>query len=169
MKNHNFTLLMPVLLFLLILSTAFYTDIQSQTGVKTVYYFYAENCSACKQAESHFKKPAGIKDGESWRNGMYTFVPYRIVDGSNRIQNTNMKKLTDMCDELKKRLGSSEFVYFRREKYEYYKKNNLPFYKKEDKYNRRDDAFPTPVFIIGDRVVLGFNLTLIQQSMGLMK
>ncbi len=141
----------------------------AQTGSKTIYYFYAENCSACKQAEAHFNKPAGIKDGESWRHGLNTFVPYRIVDSSNKIQTQNMKRLTDMCDGLAKRLGTNEFVYFRREKYQYYKKNNLPYYKKDDKYSRRDDAFPTPIFIIGDRVVLGFNLTLIQQSISLMK
>lgn len=141
----------------------------AQTGSKTIYYFYAENCSACKQAEAHFKKPAGIKDGQSWSHGLNTFVPYRIVDGSNKVQMNNIKKLTDMCDSLSKKLGTNEIVHFRRDKYQYYKKNNLPYYKKDDKYSRKDDAFPTPIFIIGDRVVLGFNLTLIQQSINLMK
>jgi len=157
-----FTLLGIVFISGLNLSTA-------QTGTKTIYYFYAENCSACKQAEAHFKKPAGIKDGESWRHGMNTFVSYRIVDGSNKVQMNNIKKLTDMCDALSKKLGTAEFVHFRRDKYQYYKKNNLPYYKKDDKYSRRDDPFPTPIFIIGDRVILGFNLTLIQQSISLMK
>ncbi len=136
----------------------------AQTGSKTIYYFYADNCSACKQAEAYYKKPSGIKDGASWQYKGNVFIPYRIVDSNNQIQMNNIKKLTDMCDSIVKKTGSSEFVYYRREKFEYYKNNKIPYYKKDSKYSRKNEAFPTPVFIIGNRVVLGFNLTLIEQS-----
>jgi len=164
MKHITITL---ALLFLMLLNWQNYSEVSAKT--QTMYYFYAENCSACKQAEAYYKKPSGIKDGASWQHGGNTFVPYRIVDRNNKVQMNNIKKLTDMCDTISKKLGTDEFVYFRREKYEYYKKNSLPYYKKESKYSRKNDAFPTPVFIIGDRVILGFNLTLIQQSINLLK
>ena len=76
----------------------------------------------------------------------------------------NIKKLTDMCDSLVKKTGTSEIVYYRREKFEYFKKNLIPYYKKDNKYSRKNEAFPTPVFVIGERVILGLNLSLIEQS-----
>lgn len=136
----------------------------AQTGSKTIYYFYAENCSACKQAEAYYKKPSEIKDGTSWNYKGNIFIPYRIVDSNNQVQMNNIKKLTDMCDNLVKKTGNSEFVYYRKEKFEYYKNNRIPYYKKDSEYSRKNEAFPTPVFVIGNRVVLGFNLALIQQS-----
>jgi hypothetical protein len=155
------------LLFTILLTGNNISSVNAQTS--PIYYFYAENCSACKQAESYYKKPSGIKDGSSWQHGGKTFIPYRIVDGNNKVQMNNIKKLTDMCDAISKKLGTDEFVYFRREKYKYYKKDRLPYYKNDSKYSRKNDAFPTPVFIIGDRVVLGFNLTLIEQSIKMLK
>ena len=162
----NITIILTLLFSILLTGSNIYT-VKAQTS--PIYYFYAENCSACKQADAYYKKPSGIKDGVSWQHGGKTFIPYKIVDGNNRVQMNNIKKLTDMCDSISKKLGTDEFVYFRRDKYEYYKKNRLPYYKKESKYSRKDEDFPTPVFIIGDRVILGFNLTLIQQSINMLK
>ena len=67
------------------------------------------------------------------------------MDENNKIIPANLKKLTDLCDAILKRTGTSEFVYFRREVYEYHKKKNLPYYYRQSKYSRRDDPFPTPV------------------------
>ena len=59
--------------------------LQAQTAVKTVYLFYAENCTACKEAHTFYKKPAGLKDGSSWINNGIKFVTYRIVDENNKM------------------------------------------------------------------------------------
>lgn len=138
--------------------------VHSQIPVKTVYLFYAENCVACKEAHSFYKKPAGLKDGSSWTYNRIKFITYRIVDENNRIIKPNMKRLTDMCAAIAKKSGTSNFVYYRRDVYEYYKNKNLPYFRKEEKYSRKDEPFPTPVFIAGNRVVLGFNQDLVQKA-----
>lgn len=132
--------------------------------VKTVYYFWAQNCSSCKEAHAFYKKPEGIEDGSSWVYNGIKFVPYRIVDENNTIIRTNINTLNGMCAVIVKKTGSGNFVYFRREIYEYYKNKNLPYYRKQEKYNRKDEPFPTPIFVVGERVVLGFNQDLLQKA-----
>ena len=131
---------------------------------KTVYYFWAQNCSSCKEAQAFYKKPDGSKDGSSWIFNGIKFVSYRIVDENNRIIQTNINKLNVMCAAIAKRTGDGNFVYFRRDIYEYYRNKNLPYYRKQEKYSRKDEPFPTPVFITGNRVVLGFNQDLLQKA-----
>jgi hypothetical protein len=131
---------------------------------KTVYLFYAENCTACKEAHSFYKKPAGLKDGASWTFNGIKFIQYRIVDENNKIISKNMNRLTGMCLSIAKKTGNSNFVYYRRDIYEFYKNKNLPYFRKEEKYSRKDEPFPTPVFITGNRVVLGFNQELVQKA-----
>lgn len=91
-------------------------------------------------------------------------MPYRIVDENNTIIRTNINTLNGMCAVIVKKTGSGNFVYFRREIYEYYKNKNLPYYRKQEKYNRKDEPFPTPIFVVGERVVLGFNQDLLQKA-----
>jgi hypothetical protein len=141
----------------------------ARTAIKTVYLFYAENCTACKEAHNFYRKPAGLKDGSSWTHGSIKFIPYRIVDENNKIIPSNMKRLTDMCASIAKKTGSSNFVYYRRDIYEYYKNKNLPYFRKEEKYSRKDEPFPTPVFIAGNRVILGFNQDLLQKALDSME
>ncbi len=136
---------------------------------KTVYYFWAQNCSACKEAEVFYKKPADIKDGSSWNYNGIKFVPYKIVDENNKIISKNMNQLNGMCASILKKTGTGNFVYFRRDVYEYYKNKNLPYYRKEEKYSRKDEPFPTPVFVVGNRVVLGFNQDLLQKAIDAVK
>lgn len=136
---------------------------------KTIYYFYAENCESCRRAQAHFKKPADIKDGTPWNYENISIVPYRIVDGNNTLIKTNIKILNNMCEEIKKKTGKNEIVYYDRETYEYYNNKGIPYYRKQGRYVKKDEAFPTPVFIIGSRVVLGFNLTLINSAISLLQ
>ena len=131
---------------------------------KTVYYFWAQNCSACKEAQSFYKKPAEIKDGSSWTYNGIKFVSYRIVDENDKVISKNINQLNNMCAAIAKKTGSGNFVYFRRDVYEYYKNKNLPYYRKEEQYKRKDERFPTPVFVVGERVVLGFDNDLLQKA-----
>ncbi|HQO39438.1 MAG TPA: hypothetical protein PK986_03110 [Spirochaetota bacterium] len=131
---------------------------------KTVFYFYAEYCEACKRAQDHFKKPAKLADGVSWIYEDLNFVAYRIVDENNKPVKKNIQKLTDKCESIRKKTGKTQFVYYDRDIYEYHTKNSLPYYKKQGRYAKKDDPFPTPVFIIGNRVILGFNLNLINNA-----
>ncbi len=136
---------------------------------KTVYYFWAQNCSACKEAQDFYKKPQGIKDGSSWTYNGLKFVPYRIVDENNQVISKNINILNGMCASIAKKTGTSNIVYYRRDVYEYYKNKNLPYYRKEEKYSRKDEPFPTPIFVIGNRVVLGFNQELVQKAVDAVK
>jgi hypothetical protein len=144
-------------------------SMSNASSEKTVYYFWAENCNACKEAQAFYKKPDGIKDGASWTHNGIKFVSYRLADGNNKLNSANMNQLNNMCSAITKRTGSSSFVYFRRDVYEYYKNKNLPYYRKEEKYSRKDEPFPTPVFVIGDRVILGFNQDLIKKALDAVK
>ena len=155
-----------IILSAVTLTLIFAAGILETTGAseKTVYYFWAQNCSACKEAQAFYKKPDGIKDGSPWIYNGIKFVPYRIVDENNKIITKNMNQLNSMCDTIKKNSGSVNFVYFRRDIYEYYKNNNIPYYRKDEKYSRKDEPFPTPIFVAGNRVVLGFNQDLLQKA-----
>jgi len=135
-----------------------------QSKIKTIYLFYAENCIACKEAHAFYRKPAGLKDGSSWTYNGIKFIIYKIADENNKIIYPNMKRLTGMCATIAKKTGNSNFVYYRRDIYEYYKNKNLPYFRKEEKYSRKDEPFPTPIFIVGNRVVLGFNQDLLQKA-----
>lgn len=145
------------------------SSLQAQQVKGKVYYFYADNCVSCKEAQAFYKKPEGLKDGGSWNYNGITFIAYRIADSGNKIVSGNISILNNMCAAIAKRKGDGKFVYFRRDVYEYYKNKGLPYFRKEDKYSRKDEAFPTPVFVIGDRVVLGFNQELIQQAINAAK
>ncbi len=141
------------------------STLQAQQGRGEVYYFYADNCAACKQAQVFYNKPGGLRDGGSWTHNGITFIAYKIADSNNKVINKNINTLNNLCTAIGKRKGNNNFVYFRRDIYEYYKNKGLPYFRKEEKYSRKDEAFPTPVFVIGDRVVLGFNQDLVQQAL----
>lgn len=140
------------------------THVKAASGKKNIYYFYAEYCEACKRAENHFQKPAKLADGASWIYEDLNFTAYRIVDEKNKPVKKNINKLINMCESIKKRSGKSEFVYYDRDTYEYYNKNGIPYYQKQGRYAKKNEPFPTPVFIIGDSVILGFNLNLINSA-----
>lgn len=140
------------------------SSLQTGYGKGKVYYFYADNCSACREAQVFYKKPDVLKDGGTWTSNGITFTGYKIVDSNNRVLMNNINILNNLCASIEKRKGDARFVYFRRDIYEYYKNKGLPYYRKEEKYSRKNEAFPTPVFVIGDRVVLGFNQDLVQQA-----
>lgn len=145
------------------------SSLQAQQGKGKVFYFYADNCSACKQAQAFYNKPEGMQDGGSWTHNGITFTAYKIADSNNRVITKNINTLNNLCAAISKRKGDNNFVYFRRDVYEYYNNKGLPYFRKEEKYSRKDEAFPTPVFIIGNRVVLGFNQDLIQQALSTVK
>jgi len=144
-------------------------DMNAAAKKKTVYYFYAENCEACKRAQNHFKKPESIKANGSWDYNGITFIQYRIVDENNKLIHKNINKLNAICSQIVKKTGKKDIVYYDRDVYEYYNNKGIPHYRKEGRYARKDEAFPTPVFIIGDRIILGFNLTNINYSISLLE
>jgi len=161
MKTLTKLIIIPCLLTVLIFSA--FIELKASSG-KTVYYFWAQNCSACKDAQTFYKKPDNIKDGSSWVYNGTKFISYRIVDENNKIISKHMNLLNGMCTAITKKTGTANIVYFRRDIYEFYINKNLPYLRKEEKYSRKDEPFPTPIFITGNRVVLGFNQDLIQKA-----
>ena len=154
----------------LILASIFIASIiHAQQGREKAYYFYADNCAACKQAQAFYNKPDSLKDGGSWTHNGITFTAYKIADINNQVITKNINTLNNLCAAISKRKGDNNFVYFRRDVYQYYKNKGLPYFRKEEKYSRKDEAFPTPVFVIGDRVILGFNQDLVQQALNAAK
>lgn len=160
---------MKLKISLLIAAVITAASLQAQQGKGKVFYFYADNCSACKEAQAFYKKPEGLKDGGTWTYNGIVFTAYKIADSGNKVVTKNINTLNNMCAAIGKKKGDNKFVYFRRDVYEYYKNKGLPYYRKEEKYSRKDEAFPTPVFVIGERVVLGFNQDLVQQAINAVK
>jgi len=154
--------------FIIVIITAA-LSLNAQQAKSKVYYFYADNCVSCKQAQAFYNKPESLKDGGNWTHNGITFTAYRIADSGNKKIQKNIDILNNICSAIGKKKGDNNFVYFRRDVYEYYKNKSLPYFRKEEKYSRKDEAFPTPVFVIGDRVVLGFNQDLIQQALSAAK
>lgn len=157
---------LSTLAFVILLSPV--NSMKAADGKKTIYYFYAENCESCRRAQDYFKKPAAIKDGNSWTYEDLTIVSYRIVDEKNNPVKKNIQILNKLCEGIKKKSGKSEIVYYDRETYEYYNKKGIPYYRKQGRYVKKDEPFPTPVFIIGERIILGFNLNLINSARSLL-
>lgn len=154
-----------ILIIAAVISVSLSGDMINAAGKKkTIYYFYAENCESCRRAQNHFKKPEKIRDGSSWAYEDLTIVAYRIVDENNKLVTKNINVLNSKCEAIAKKAGTKEFVYYDRDTYEFYVKKGIPYYRKEGRYSKKDEPFPTPVFIIGDRVILGFNLSLIENA-----
>jgi glutaredoxin len=74
----------------------------------------------------------------------------------NETNKKNMRAMVSMLEAIKKKKGAAPFVYQERLQYEYYTKNGMPYYKREERYSRKDEPMPVPVFIINDKAYVGF-------------
>ena len=134
------------------LLTASYSG-SANTGVTTIYFFESAVCPHCKQANEYFEK-------NKQKFQKIKIIKYELLN-KNGVMDQNNKKnlqiLVSMLEKIKKQKGDKPFIYFERVAYSYYTKNGLPYYKSADRYSKKDEPVPVPLFIINDTVFLGFD------------
>lgn len=125
----------------------------ANTGVTTIYFFESAVCPHCKQANEYFEK-------NKQRMHKIKLIKYELLN-KNGVMDQNNKKnlqiLVFMLEKIKKQKGDKPFIYFERVAYSYYTKNGLPYYKSANRYSKKDEPVPVPLFIINDTVYLGFD------------
>lgn len=135
----------------------------ANTAVTTIYFFESAVCPHCRQANEYFEK-------NKHRMQKVKIIKYELLN-KNGIMDQNNKKnlqtLVSMLEKIKKQKGDKPFIYFERIAYSYYTKDGLPYYKSPDRYSKKDEPVPVPLFIINDTVYLGFDnfvISKIEQS-----
>ncbi|MGQ9843372.1 MAG: hypothetical protein ACUVRK_07375 [Spirochaetota bacterium] len=125
----------------------------ANTDVTTIYFFESAVCPHCKQANDYFGK-------NMQRLHKIKLIKYELVN-KNGVMDQNNKKnlqiLVTMLEKIKKQKGNKPFIYYERVAYGYYTRNGLPYYKSADRYSKKDEPVPVPLFIINDTVYLGFD------------
>lgn len=125
----------------------------AESAVTTIYFFESAVCPHCKQANEYF-----IKNKNRMKN--VKIIKYELLN-KNGVMGENNKKnlkiLVSMLEKIKKQKGDTPFIYHERVGYTYYTKNGLPYYKSADRYSKKDEPVPVPLFIINDTVYLGFD------------
>ncbi len=87
-------------------------------------------------------------------------VYYQLINESGRLDSlnrANVAKLVQMLENIKRRKGDVPFIREGVHEYHYYTKNGIPYYRREDRYSRKDEPMPIPVFIFNDQVYVGYN------------
>lgn len=127
--------------------------VYAHNAVTTIYFFESAVCPHCKQANEYFT--AHKHKMKNIRIIKYELINKNgIMDHNNK---KNLKILVTMLENIKKQKGDTPFIYHERIAYNYYTKNGLPYYKSADKYSKKDEPVPVPLFIINDTVYLGFD------------
>lgn len=136
-----------------------------ESTVTTIYFFESAVCPHCKQANQYFmnnkhrmQKIRLLKYELLNKNG--------VMDQNNK---NNLQILVSMLEKIKKQKGDKPFIYLERVAYTYYTKNGLPYYKSTDRYSKKDEPVPVPLFIINDTVYLGFDNFVISKIEQIMK
>lgn len=135
----------------------------ANTAVTTIYFFESAVCPHCRQANEYFEK-------NKYRMQKVKIIKYELLNKNGIMDQKNKKNLqilVSMLEKIKKQKGDNPFIYQERIAYNYYTKNGLPYYKSQDRYSKKDDPVPVPIFIINDTVYLGFDnfvISKIEQS-----
>lgn len=121
--------------------------------VTTIYFFESAICPHCKQANEYLAK-------NSHRFKQVKIIKYQLVNKNGVMDETNKKNLkilVSMLNAIQQKKGNTPFIYYERVAYEYYEKNGIPYYKSANRYSKKDEPIPVPLFIINDTVYLGFD------------
>ncbi len=150
---------MKKILFVLLSIMLFVYIAVAESAVKTIYFFESAVCPYCKQANEYFLKNKS-------RMHRIKVIKYEVLNKYGTMDQNNKKNLkilVAMLEKIKSKKGDTPFIYHERKSYTYYTKNGLPYYKSADRYSKKDEPVPVPLFIIGDTVYLGFDNYVISQ------
>ncbi|HOO70764.1 MAG TPA: hypothetical protein PK926_03305 [Spirochaetota bacterium] len=124
----------------------------------TVHFFESAVCPACKSAKEFL-------DGYKSRTDI-TVIFYEVRNRENNVDSRNLgniKKINMMLADIDRRNGHKPFIYDDTMKaYTLLIEKDVPCYEKRISQSTvLKKPLPVPLFIIGDRVVAGFQKNLI--------
>ena len=126
-----------------------------------IHFFGSPLCPSCVEAQSYFDSSAGRQRLLNARVIRYDIVNDRgEMDAAGK---KNMGILVQKLEDIKKVKGDQPFIVRDRQLYEYYQKNGIPYHRREERYSRRDEPLPIPVFIVNESVYAGFNQHVISE------
>ena len=132
----------------------------SSAGEKqvTVHFFESAVCPACKSAREFL-------DGYKGRSDL-TVIYYEVRNKENRVDSgnvRNIKKINMMLAGIDRKNGHKPFIYDDTMKaYTLLIEKDVPCYEKRISQSTvLKKPLPVPLFVIGDRVVAGFQKNLI--------
>lgn len=121
----------------------------------TLHFFESAVCPSCKKADEYLNSPA-VKN----RFKEIAVIKYELINKEGligAINKKNIRILVAMLDAIKAKKGDAPFILRDRLEYQYYSKNGVPYHKREDRYSRKDEPLPVPLFLIDDKLYVGFN------------
>jgi hypothetical protein len=153
-----------IYLFCLIILTAGLFAGQRVDGAEGrlyLHFFKSQVCPHCKQAEKDL--PGILK-----RFPRITMVSYEVRNAMNQIDalnRQNMGRLIAMLQQIQARNGGKPFIYEYNTPHAFALVNGIPYYlKKLSETTTVKKEVPIPVFILGNRVFVGYQSTMLEQA-----
>ncbi len=126
-----------------------------------LHFFKSQVCPHCRQAEKEL--PAVLK-----RYPRITMVSYDVRNAMNRVDavnRQNMGKLIAMLQQIQARSGGKPFIYEYNTPHAFALVNGVPYYlKKISEATTVKKEVPVPVFILGNRVYVGYQASTLNQA-----
>ncbi len=126
-----------------------------------LHFFKSQVCPHCRLAEKEL--PAVIK-----RYPRITMVTYDVRNAMNQVDavnRQNLGKLIAMLQQIHARTGGRPFIYEGNTPHAFVLVNGVPYYvKKLSDVTTIKKEVPIPVFILGDRVYVGYQASTLNQA-----
>lgn len=149
-------------LFCLIVLTAGLASAQRVDGVENrlyMHFFKSQVCPHCKQAENDL--PGILR-----RYPRITMFSYDVRNARNQVDavnRQNMGRLITMLQQIHARIGGKPFIYENNTAYPFALVNGVPYYlKKLSETTTVKKEVPVPVFILGNRVYVGYQSSILE-------
>lgn len=134
----------------------------SSGGILQVHFFTSGVCPVCKQAAHEL--PAMLA-----RHPRLRLRTYEVRDAMNRVNDlhrSNMALLVRLLQDIKARTKGGRFIYEGRTAHAFVAVRGVPYYEKKISATTTvKKEIPVPVFIMGDRVYVGYRKEIISQAL----
>ncbi len=148
---------------LMILCSFFAAALRADGAESRLYlhFFKSQICPHCKQAEKEL--PAVLR-----RYPRITMVSYDVRNAMNQVDAANRRnlgKLIAMLQQIQARNGGKPFIYEGNTPHAFVLVNGVPYYiKKLSDVTTIKKEVPIPVFVLGDRVYVGYQSSIMNQA-----
>jgi len=126
-----------------------------------IYLFDSAVCPVCRQVKNDL--PGIQKQYQNLR-----VINYEIVNKSSKVDSNNQKNisiLNNMLSMLDKKMKGKSIVQKDQKMYPYINIKGVPHYvNKLSEYTTIKVEFGVPIFIIGDKVLLGYNKVVLERE-----
>ncbi|MBN2080174.1 MAG: hypothetical protein JW838_14490 [Spirochaetes bacterium] len=134
----------------------------SSGGILPVHFFTSGVCPACKQAGRELPAMLG-------RYPRLRLRTYEVRDAMNRVNDLhrrNMALLVRLLQDIKTRTKGGRFIYEGRTPHAFVAVRGVPYYEKKISATTTvKKEIPVPVFVMGDRVYIGYRQEIISRAL----